>query len=160
VTAALLIVLTAYIAPALADVYRGPWPYNWRAAARHVAARAGPQDIILFAPSFARFPFDYYFRGPHARVNLKATRAPGGKINLGDPATAEVTGNQGTVRIATLAQGHPRLWIIVTIPLGYEARKEVSRVLAPYFREREGVDFGLVFVSLWESRRYAGPAAP
>jgi len=156
-TAALLLVVSAYTGPALADVYRGPWLHNWRGAAQHVAARACPSDLLLFVPSFARYPFDYYFRGPQSRVNLRGKRGPEGKLDLGNPAAAEVAGDEGTALIAVMAERHPHLWIIVTIPLGYENRKEVSRVLAPYFREVEGREFGWVFTSLWESRRHVGP---
>jgi uncharacterized membrane protein len=159
-TAAILLILTTYTAPALADLYRAPAPYNWRAAAQHVAGRVRPRDLLLFIPAYGRIPFDYYYRGPQARVTLNPKRVLGAKVALGDSATAEVRADQGTVLIATLAQRHPRLWIIATLPIGYEARKEVGRVLAPYFREVEGLDFGGVFTFLWESRRYARPVGP
>ncbi len=159
VTATMLIVLAAYMVPALADVYRARAPYNWRGAAQYVAARVRPNDLLLFIPAFSRIPFDYYFRGPNARVSLSPKRILGGEFALGDPEAAEVKGDQGVARIAAMAQRHPRLWIIATIPLGYERRMEVNRVLTPYYREIEGLDFGQVFTFLWK-RRQDGQVAP
>ena len=48
------------------------------------------------------------------------------------------------------------MWIVATIPIGYEARKEINKLLVPVFREVEGRSFGLVFTFLWESRVYGG----
>jgi len=45
-----------------------------------------------------------------------------------------------------------RAWIIATVPIGYEARVQVAKVLAPYFREVDGKAFGLVYAFLWDSR--------
>jgi hypothetical protein len=151
--AALIVVTTAVLVagnvPALAAVYRGPWRYDWRAAAQYVEARGRPDDLIVYIPAYANLPFDYYFDGPQGRLRLTPYEIL---------REANGVGRAGTMReaqVRALAERHPRMWIVATIPLGYEARMRFARLVAPYFTEVEGRDFGRVYVFLWRSRVYA-----
>ncbi len=143
----LLSLLAAFTIPALVDVYRQPTSYDWRGAAMRVTAAARPDDFVLFIPAFARIPFQYYFKGPQRRAALNPNVSPKNpdKIAL---VAADIK------QMTDIARRHPRLWIVATIPIGYNTRKEIAKVLAPAFREVEGRQYGLVYVFLWESRLY------
>ena len=146
---AVLLLVASFNLPALANVYREKSTYDWRAAAQHVATQARPGDYLLFIPGFARIPFQYYFNGPQVQGSLNPTlvRAEPAQVRLSDGDAA---------RLTAIAQQHARMWIVATIPIGYEARKEINKLLVPVFREVEGRSFGLVFTFLWESRVYGG----
>ncbi len=147
----------SFILPSLANVYRAPTMYDWRGAARYVTSNARKDDFIMFIPAFARIPFEYYFSGSQPRRG----------VNPRELLTAEQLAAAGRIQVqnamppremARLARGHPRLWIVATIPIGYEARVRIGKVLSPSFREVEGKIFGqAVFTFLWESRFYPGP---
>jgi 4-amino-4-deoxy-L-arabinose transferase-like glycosyltransferase len=146
-TVSLLAVLAAFTLPALAPAHRVGPAYNWRGAAGYITARAQPSDFLLFVPAFARIPFEYYFQGHQARSSLNPPQVPTG---AGTALKADVD----TQALTAVSRQHPRMWIIATIPVRYEARMQIARALAPYFREIEGKDFGLVYTFLWESRLY------
>lgn len=154
VVTALMLVFVAFNAPALAEVYRNTHPvYDWRGAARHVATQARPADFILYVPAFARIPFEYYFKGAQARMGLnpKEVLTAQQKAALGQ---LRLRSGVEPGRIAEIARRHPRMWIVSTIPIGYEARLRLAEILKPYFREVEGRTFGLAFTFLWESRLF------
>ncbi len=144
--------LLSFTLPALADVYRTPSAYNWRGAAAHVTAEVSANDFILYVPAFARIPFEYYFQGSQARMGLNPREAlPGG------PPAARQDSLRNLLqpgRLEALARAHPQLWIVATIPIGYEARARIGEILAHFFREVEGKTFGQVFIFRWESRLY------
>lgn len=151
---ALLIFLASFNLPALADVYRVKHPYDWRAAAHYVTAKARADDFVIFIPGFARMPFEYYFEGRQARMVLNPDVLAGNR-------TADLKTLIG--KLDRISHRHPRMWIVATIPVGYETRLRIEKFLAPYFREVEGEgrDFGLVYAFVWESRLYADrPAKP
>jgi hypothetical protein len=143
----LLAILASFNIPALADAHRVKRPYDWREAARHVTAKARADDFIMFIPGFARIPFEYYFQGHQARVSLNPDVLTGSR-------TAEL--KTLTEKLDRISHRHPRMWIVATIPVGYETRLRIGKLLAPYFREVEGEvkDFGQVYAFLWESRLY------
>jgi hypothetical protein len=147
----LLMIIASFVLPALLDVYRTPTQHQWREAARYVSARAEVNDFILFIPAFARIPFDYYFTGPQQRVGLN----PRGIRTSAQLAQFRPDFDLG--RLEEIARKHERVWIVATNPVGLENRKEIGRAMAPYFREPEGRQFGLVFAFLWESRLYGAP---
>ena len=153
----LLLVLASFNLPALVDVYRAAPAYDWRGAARYLTAQARPDDFILYVPAFTRIPFEHYYQGPQARMGLNPKEmlsthqlAAQGKYKLRTGVEPE--------RVAAIAKSHPRLWIVATIPIGYEARMRIAKILDPHFREVDGRTFGQVFVFIWESRLY-GKAA-
>lgn len=150
--AGLLALLAAFTLPSLVDVFRVKTAYEWRGMAGHVAAQARADDFILFIPAFARIPFEYYFKGTQQRMSLNPKQ-------LIQPRPVTQFKAEFSPRLMTeIARAHPRMWIIATIPIGYEARKEIGKELEPYFREVDGTSFGLVYAFLWESRTYG--AAP
>jgi 4-amino-4-deoxy-L-arabinose transferase-like glycosyltransferase len=147
-----LMFLASFNLPALADVYRARTAYEWRGTAQYVTARARADDFILFVPAFARIPFEYYFEGRQARMSLNPKERP-----LAERRQVQFETSFDRNKMAALARGHPRMWIIATIPIGYQARKEIGKILEPYFREVDGRDFGLVYAFLWESRLFPRP---
>jgi len=158
VAAALLLLIGSFTTPALADVYRNTHQlYDWRGAARHVSTNGRADDFLLYVPAFTRIPFEYYFQGPQERLGLNPREiltpsqlAALGKLRLR-------TGLEPAF-VASIARRHPRMWIVSTIPLGYDARMRINTALTPSFREVEGRTFGQVYAFLWESRLDTGPA--
>jgi len=146
--------IASFNVPALVNLYRTGTPYDWRALAHFVRDNARTDDFILFVPAFARIPFEYYFEGPQKRMSVN----PREVISANRQVRFKTQINVG--KFAAVARGHPRMWIIATIPIGEEARKEIAKILAPYFREVEGKSFGLVYAFRWESRVYEGPPGP
>ncbi len=151
VVVSLLVVLASFNLPALVEVYRTRPAYDWRGIAQHVTAKTQPSDFILFIPAFARIPFEYYFRGPQARMSLNP-REVLTSPRKASHQTLKLETSVDANRMATVARGHPRMWIIATVPIGYQAREQIGKDLAPYFREVDGKGFGLVYAFLWESR--------
>lgn len=154
IAAGLVAMVAAYQWAGLTVFTRTPSSYDWRALARHVASRAEPQDYILYIPAFARIPFEYYFNGPQARASLNPREVIVARDDVRFQAEVD------TVRMADVAREHPRMWIVATVPIGYEARKQIARALAPYFREVEGRSFGLVYAFLWESKTWKSARLP
>ncbi|HEV8339217.1 MAG TPA: glycosyltransferase family 39 protein, partial [bacterium] len=144
----LLALVGAFAIPSLIDNYRAGTPYNWRAVAQHVRDEARPTDFILYVPAFARIPFEYYYQGPQQRMSVNPAEVIGPRREVTFRTRVDPQ------RFAAIARTHPRMWIVATIPIGYDARKEIAKVLAPYFREKAGTSFGLVYAFLWESRVY------
>ncbi len=153
VTASLLFFLASFNLPSLIDVYRSAPMYDWRGAARHVTARARADDFVLYIPAFARIPFEYYFQGPQARLGLNPKELLSAH-QLGAQGKYKLRTDIEPEQVAAIAKTHPRLWIVATVPIGYEARMRSGKILDPYFREVEGRTFGLVFTFIWESRLY------
>ena len=150
----LLALVASFNVPALVNLYRTGTPYDWRALAHFVRDNARTDDFILFVPAFARIPFEYYFEGPQKRMSVN----PREVISANRQVRFKTQIDAG--KFAAVARGHPRMWIIATIPIGEEARKEIAKILAPYFREVEGKSFGLVYAFRWESRVYEGSPGP
>lgn len=141
----LLLVVASFNGPALVDLYRAKHAYDWRGAAQHVSAHARADDFILYIPAFARIAFEYYYRGGQQRMSIN----PGQVL---EHRKFRFTTTVDVERMAAIARNHPRMWIVATFPIGYEARMQIAEVMAPHFRETEGKDFGLVYTFLWESR--------
>lgn len=139
----------AFIVPSLVQHYHAPSHYDWRAAAKWVEERASPDDFVLFIPAFARVPFEYYFDGPQDRRALNPREA----VRYRDKVQFQTDVNINT--FVEIARRHPRMWIVATIPIGYEARMQIADRLAPYYQEIEGRRFGMVFVFLWHSKIHA-----
>lgn len=147
-------VLAAYQGAGLTALLRSPPAYDWRAAAAFVTAEAGPDDFILYIPAFARIPFEYYYRGSQQRASLNPREV---FLARGD---VRFRADVDAPRMVGVARDHPRMWIVATVPIGYEARKEIGEVLAPYFVEVEGRGFGLVYTFLWQSRIWKNTSPP
>ncbi len=143
----LLALLASFNVPALVDVYRQPPTYDWRGAAARVTKAARPDDFLLFIPAFARIPFLYYFQGPQRRAALNPNVSPKNPDKI-DLVASDIE------KMKAIARRHPRMWIAATIPIGYNTRKEIAKVLAPAFREIDGRQYGQVYIFLWESRLY------
>lgn len=150
---ALLLLLASFNIPALIDAYAARSTYNWRSAAAYVTIKAKDNDFILFIPGFARIPFEYYYEGRQQRASYN----PVPLLRSSGPVfSVRLQANN----VTEIARAHPRMWIVATVPLGYDTRKSIGSLLSPAFEEIEGKDFGLVFTYLWRSRLYAGLQAP
>jgi mannosyltransferase len=125
--------------------------YDWRAAAEVVSAQADPKDYLLYVPGFARAPFEYYYKGKMARFSLdpvelfqmiRVQRQP-------DPSI-----NKAWAR--SLAEAHPHLWIVATVPLPGSAFLRLRNILADSFAPGQAWDFQFVYVFELTSRFYHG----
>lgn len=156
IAACVVALVASFIVPALRDYYRTPPTYDWRSAARHVTGAARPKDFLLFIPAFARVPFEYYYRGDEERMTLNPVEVLGHRTSRGQARPVLFKTTIDIQRMEEVARSHPRMWIVATAPIGYEARMEVARRLAPYYVEVEGKGFGSVYVFLWKSRVFEG----
>jgi uncharacterized membrane protein len=122
--------------------------YDWREAARLVSQRADPNDFILYVPELAAKPFEYYFRGGQNRLGV----TPRELFRMVRPFAVH-----GPIVDAALfeqiAETHPRLWVVATVPFPLEARQRLERLLASSFSGVRGWDFGHVWVLEYHSRR-------
>lgn len=83
---------------------------DWRAAARYVADRAQPGDVVLFNAASGQLPFDYYYRGlgaPIVEYGVPATLFDSG---IREPRTYPADLD----RIDRLLTGRPRIWLLNT----------------------------------------------
>jgi mannosyltransferase len=129
--------------------------HDWRSAAELVTAEAGPRDYLLYVPAFAKTAFTYYYKGSldnlpltpvevYAMVRQKRTADPG--IN-----------HAWALR---LAEDHPRVWIVATVPLPAAAFVRLRRLLGDDFDAGTAWDFHSVYVVELKSRVYRGDAKP
>jgi len=157
----LLAFLASFYLTAANEMYRARPLWDWRGMTQHVSQRIRPDDFILFIPAFARIPFEYYFRGAQSRMstNPEVLIRPDVKPRVTDPTYSNVliVANVDEKKLAEISQMHPRMWIVATVPIGLEARRQIAILLAPYFREVDGRAFGYVYAFLWESRVYRAP---
>jgi len=128
--------------------------HDWRSAAELVAAAAAPKDYLLFIPGFAQTAFEYYYKGPQERFQLwpveifrmvRITRAADPKINK---AWAH-----------RLAQSHPRVWVIATVPFPGSAYLRLRALLEDDFGTGQAWDFHSVYVIGLPSRGYRANGA-
>jgi uncharacterized membrane protein len=85
---------------------------DWDLAARYVAERALPQELILFHASWAQLPFDYYYTDdflidgpPLQRHGIPADLFDAGAL---EPAVTEAARQ----RLLSLVEGQERLWLV------------------------------------------------
>ncbi|MDR7459038.1 MAG: glycosyltransferase family 39 protein [Armatimonadota bacterium] len=145
--AALLVLPVSSVVPVLSEYYRVPGYGDWRAAARYLDAHLRPGDIVLFVPASGAEVVTYYL----------PRRIPSMALDPGEVLAPAATGPGGPLaprRVQALAAGHPRLWIVATLPLGYPTRRRLGETLAPHFVEAWGRDFHRVYLFLWLSRRH------
>ncbi len=154
--AGLLVYLLAFTAPSLGAVYGAAPTFDWRGAGQHVTGAAQGSDFVLYVPAFTRIPFEYYFQGPQARMGLNPQevlsvhrQAAEGKLLLRTAVDPK--------RMRTIALTHPRVWMVASVGLGTDVRAQLAESLAPFFRRSDERMFGLVAVSLWESRLHGKP---
>lgn len=75
---AMLVVVVCSSLVAGRSFYRKPGQEDWRAAISYLARNAQPDDVLIFASSYCRFPFNYNLRMsgvhlPQMRVELEDT---------------------------------------------------------------------------------------
>lgn len=103
-----LVVLIAPNVASLVRYYQIPRPdvFDWRRVSYTLAARAHPDDVIIFLPGFPRIAVNYYFRGPQPRLALT-------------PSGADVVGTGGMRMpgVIDLVSRHPRIWIVTVLPV-------------------------------------------
>jgi 4-amino-4-deoxy-L-arabinose transferase-like glycosyltransferase len=145
-TAVALIVL-ANVPVANGYRYQRLGDYDWRGAASVVSRAAGTNDYLLFIPAFAHLPFEYYYKGRLERYELTPTEvyqyvreAPAPKID------------EAWVR--RVAEAHPRLWIVATIPMNDTSLFRLEDLLKDSFTPGHVWDFNDVWVFSLTSRVY------
>ncbi|MBX2997770.1 MAG: glycosyltransferase family 39 protein [Caldilineaceae bacterium] len=81
---------------------------DWSSAAAYVAARAEPDDLLVFHATWVQIPFEYYFR--HYNLDLELRGAP---VDLFDRGVLEPKmTNADLSNLRDLVQGRPRVWLI------------------------------------------------
>lgn len=140
--------LVLFSVPQLARYYFEPasHPYQWRAAAHLVEHLGRPDDYILYVGHEPEMAFAYYFRPPHAIEShtLVPLKAEGSSPQFAQAAAR------------TLAATHPRVWLILTVPLDPSSppvRQRLMPALAAAYRLVGRYDFEGVWVYLLEVAR-------
>jgi 4-amino-4-deoxy-L-arabinose transferase-like glycosyltransferase len=127
--------------------------YNWRAAAELVSATAGPNDYIIFVPGFAESPFEYYYKGSLQRYQLWPVEnfQMMGKQKAADPAIGKAWARR-------LAEAHPSLWIVATVPFPGSAFLRLQTIFEDSFGNGHAWDFHYVYVFRLQSRFFSAAA--
>jgi mannosyltransferase len=98
---AAILFMLALSAHAMVGYYRRPDKDDWRAASRYVLASARPNDAVVFFPSYAVAPFEYY------RASIDTTAA---SVTVIHPATPSNGGL--SVALSGVRHGAGRLWAV------------------------------------------------
>ncbi len=141
--------LAAVLTPMVAGLWAQatlPIKSDFRSAARVVAARYRPGELILFHIGYVEYVFDYYFRQPYEGTWAPATnfRTPDGRYRMGE---AEVA-----AQMATLTRGRKVIWLIYSEASMWDDRDLIRRWLDAHGRLTDRWVFQLV-----EVRRYEFP---
>jgi len=149
------VIVLAVNAPVINGYAAGDYAnYDWRSAAKVVAAAADPKDYLLFVPGFAEDPFEYYYKGSQERFRLTPVEIFE-MVRVKRAADPEIN----KAWAYRLAQDHPHLWIIATIPLPGSAFLRLRALLGDDFGPGQAWDFHSVYVFGLPSLRYRGHAA-
>lgn len=127
--------------------------HDWRGAAALVTAEAGPKDYLLFVPGFAKTPFEYYYRGAQERYQLTPVEVYG-MVRVKKAADPAI--NAAWAR--RLAEHHPHVWIVATVPIPGSAFLRLRTLLGSDFVAGQAWDFHSVYVIALTSRLYRADA--
>lgn len=143
----LLLGFLAFNAPVLNDVYTNPKlaSFNWRGAAALLSEQAGPKDLIVVIPAFARIPFAYYFKKaqpvvpmtPREFFDMRKGYAPR------DPAAETVTRRS----IRSYASRYEVLWVVATLPFPATAMERFRNSLTGIYEVRGVADYNGIVVT-------------
>ncbi len=155
---AALVVLVAIVLMANGPVINGyryhhAGDYDWRSAAAVVSKKAGANDYLLFVPGFAHLPFEYYYKGHLARYELTPVETYRMEHMKSTPTPiVDKTWARG------IAESHPRLWIVTTVPMTPASFLRLEDLLKESFTPGNEWDFNNIYVFSLTSRLYAGAA--
>jgi len=142
VVSSLLVLALAVNAPvAYGYVWENKKDYDWRGAARLVTLNAGRDDYLLFVPGFAQVPFEYYYKGKQDRLQLNPVEVFD-MARLSRPTAPKV--DKAWAR--RLAEAHPHVWLIMTIPIPDNAWLRLNDLLGGSFSVTGTFNFGSVYV--------------
>jgi len=127
--------------------------YDWRGAAAVVSRSAGAHDYLLFIPGFARIPFEYYYKGHLGRFEL----TPVETYHMARMKTSPVP-SVDKAWARSIAEVHPRIWIVATVPMTRASFKRLEDLLNESFTPGKEWDFNDVYVFSLTSRMYGGAA--
>jgi hypothetical protein len=97
----------------------------WDRAAAYIAARARPEDIILFHDNLMQLPFDYYFHRYHLTVTERGVPVDFPHGNAREPV---VTPGDVT-SLGALVKGHDRVWLVYSHEWFTDPRRTVPPAL-------------------------------
>ena len=126
--------------------------YNWRGAAAVVSRAAGPNDYLVFTPGFGRIPFEYYYKGHLGRYDVTPTEVYE-SVRMQTPTT-----KLDRAWVRSIAEAHPRIWIVATVPMTQDSYLRLQDLLKESFTPALGWDFNNVYVYSLTSRLYGGKA--
>ncbi len=153
-TLTLGLIFLLFSAPVLHDVYSSPkyYLFNWRGVATLLTTDAGPNDLVVAIPGFAKFPLSRYFRGsqrimpmdPYELSDLRTGRAQK------DPAAEAYS----RALFRSYAARHEVMWIVTTEPLPRTAIQRLGRLLEGIYDLQGLADFQGIRV--FKTRRHSG----
>ncbi len=125
--------------------------YNWRGAAAVVSRAAATDDYLVFIPGFAHLPFEYYYKGRLERYELTPAEVYQSVRTVPAPKIGQAWVHQ-------VAEAHPSLWIVATIPMTKASFLRLEDLLKESFTPGYVWDFNDVWVFSLTCRLYTGKA--
>ena len=156
VPAGLLAVVIALSFFSLRHYYLDYKKEGWDAAARFLADKLQPGDVIVFNTILAQVPLEYYFRSYHKQVEMR-----GLPMDLDERPLPEPTMTASDIPYARrLLLGRRRVWLVYSHEAYTDPDRLVWRVLREQMRPGETRGFVGLKVVLFERKQDAGVSSP
>jgi len=150
--ATLIAVVVALTCFALKHYYFDYKKEEWATAARFVARRLQPGDVVVFNTALGQAPFEYYFRDYHKQVEMR-----GLPVDLAERRVPEPTMTAEDIPDARrLLQDRARVWLVYSHESYTDPDRLVWRVLREQMRPGETRGFVGLKVVLFERKQDAG----
>jgi hypothetical protein len=120
-----------------------------------VSKRTGANDYLLFVPGFAHIPFEYYYKGQLSRYELTPV-----EIYHMERVKTSPTPTVDKTWVHKIAEGHPRVWIVATVPMTPASFLRLEGLLGESFIPGQEWDFNNVYVFSLTSRLYRTAKSP
>jgi mannosyltransferase len=153
VLVAVVVALTCF---ALKHYYFDYKKEEWATAARFVARRTQPGDVVVFNTALGQAPFQYYFRDYHRQVEMR-----GLPVDLAERREPEPTMTVGDIPYARrLLQDRTRVWLVYSHESYTDPDRLVWRLLREQMRPGETRGFVGLKVTLFERKQDSGVSSP
>ena len=145
---AMALLIAAISGVALTNYVRTFEKEEWAAAAEYVAARARPDDLILFNATWVQLPFEYYFR--HYEVPADMRGIPSDLFDSGELEPKMRAAD--LPYLGELTDGRERVWLVYSHDWYTDPEQLIPSALEDWSQRNHVTHFsGLRVV------RYAGP---
>ncbi len=155
-------ILLLFSVPVLLDISTNPkyHVFNYKSAAAWLAAEAGPNDLVVVIPGFARFPLSRYFRGPQQIT-------PMDPYELSDLGTGRARNDPAAEAYSralfrSYTARHNVMWVVTDSGLPETALVRLGSLLHGIYDLRSVAGFNAIRIfktvrhSMWERNR-VGP---